>query len=599
MNKKSKIIKYLMYAMGIFVIFYISYQFVNIIMPDNQFVFDTSESEIGNISLYAYHKGGIKFDLQKMDDKTYFVNVDKKIYGKEYKIYVDTDANHSIKSVMLNDNLVDKKSNNFYKISDLTSFSYYTNLVVIRERNLGMKKLVLIVLIFLIFSCIFSFTYYYTKKRNHKFWEKFIYSSSSLKLIGYKPILLSVLITLLSIIIYHGCDLNSIADSIVMQQKGVDVYQLIASVDTIKGVGMKLWSYDFVMLIFYDLSMTINRLFLPLFNPNSYHIVQVVLFKIVNILLMNLTILAILSFLYDEGYIKEKSKIRTIYFWSIFNPLTFYISILFIQLDAFPAYCLTIGILLLSKLKNNYCLSALFLTWGIASKTQLFLVIPVILLLIFFEAVKNKRLFWQYYFFLIINVSFCLVIPRLANTTIKYALSNIPQAERAWFTVIQYAPQVYLYITIFFLVLFMLFNVFHINLEIEINNFILSTLYYIAIICLLLSFSILSTPSTMIQTLAAFVLIFTFSKDNLQRFFIALFALLIVFSEMFGSVGDITASLRFFGKTSLFVQFEAALGTSPQGVKWISVLFTIAHSAMLAYAIYFYQKSQEVLKFRR
>jgi len=115
------------------------------------------------------------------------------------------------------------------------------------------------------------------------------------------------------------------------------------------------------------------------YDAAGYHFAEAVLIKVLNTGLLSLTILGILSFLLDERLIEERQA-KTIYYWSVFHPLTYWIAVVYIQLDAFPVYCITLGFLLLNKCHKMWMISAVMIAAGVSAKSQELLVMPVVLL---------------------------------------------------------------------------------------------------------------------------------------------------------------------------------------------------------------------------
>lgn len=338
------------------------------------------------------------------------------------------------------------------------------------------------------------------------------------------------------------------------------------------------------------------------FDAARYHFAQAMLIKMVNTGLVSMTVLGILSFLLDERLIEEKQA-KTIYYWSVFNPLTYWIAVIYIQMDAFPVYCITLGLLLLNKHHKMWLVSAVMAAAGLSAKSQELLILPVILLtavtLHLVKAAPSETLSKKYfalakYIAVLSGVLILLLgIFYIKKEAFYNVATHTPQTARVWWTILSYAPGVSLFITTAGLVLAALLGAFSYHLGMSRPSLVIRGLYYCGMVILVFSFSILSTPGACLNSLGAFVLLYSFAKDNYQRFIYAAGSILIAFSEIFSSIGDITASLLFVGRTPIFTWLEQRLAQTEAGAGYASILFTIAHAAMLAYAVLFYKKASE------
>lgn len=580
---------------------YLSLNLTNMLIPQPQFTVDLSEMKNNKVTIYTYHNKGTAFPMDLQPDGSFATHVGPSYFlGKNFQISLNLDKEtETVSSAIINGKALSK--NQIIKVTKYSDYTNYSHLTVLRQQMVTGKVIVAFCGIFLLLFILLLEIYTQTKNKNKgKFLEKLTYSSAWLA-VGKKSIILSFIIAVASIIIYRGCDIAAILGTINLHQLGIDTYQLQASSDSRLKVELLIWTYNYTMLMFYNLATFVNRLLLPLFTSNNYYFFQYIIYKLVNMLLINLTVLSIISFLIDHNVVKP-DRAKSIYCWSVFNPLTFYIAIIFIQLDVFPAYCLTIGLLLLAEIDKNYWLSAFLLAVGVSAKLPISLLVPVILLallcIIVCRKEKTSYKVWHAVQFLAIFV-FTTFLFFLAFYIRKGPMYNfltyIPQSERAWWTVLAYAPTSFLYISVFVLVIAVLLNLFTFSSKLEQTNIIINGLYYYGIIVLLFSFAILSTPSTLLHTLAAFTLLYAVVEDKFQRTIIASFSLMIVFEVLFTSIGDISGTLQFFGKPAFFTQLETSLSGTGKGIKYTSVLQTISHATMVAYAILFYKYAKVAL----
>lgn len=329
---------------------------------------------------------------------------------------------------------------------------------------------------------------------------------------------------------------------------------------------------------------------------------QILLMKCINMMLMNGVVLSVLSYLIDQKVIEEKSA-KTVYYWSVFNPLTFWVAIIYIQLDILPVYLIVLGVLLLNKDKHYTVLSAVLLALGLSTKMHMLLCLPVVLVTVVTLFVIKKSLFctlrekicyaaaWGIVF---VSVLFFLLgIFYIRREAFYNVITNTKQIERTWYTAVTYAPGVYLYFSVFILILLFMSGIFLYSTYMDRATAVYSALYYYGIIGLAFSFAVISTPGTYLYSISGFTLLYVSARDNYQRFLYAAGGIMIAFSELFTRSGDITASLRFFGRQPFFTMLEEQLLGTPEGIKLASVIFTTAHAAMMTYAVLFYKHMRE------
>ena len=573
---------------------YISYSIVRILFPVPQFhiVMDDYFSK-SEISVFTYQNCGTEYQCKK-DGDIYSAEV---LFDKEnyfVKIIMDND---SIKAIFINDNKM--ALDDVHIINNLTLFEPYKDIIAVTMPFGSFpRNLAVVIFVFLLGGIGWALN---IPNLFGKFFDRTI-----LSMVGHTPIALSFLVAVFSAGIYYGCDIDTILGTINLWQSGLDIYQLQSSMDSHYGITYLMWPYNCTMLIFYDIALTLNRFLIPILSNSYTHFIQLVLIKLVNMSLLNITVISILTYLFKRKVLKKES-VKSIYYWSIFNPLTLWISIIFIQLDIFPVCCLAIGLLFMDKLRENCLVSTLFLSIGICAKSQQLLYIPVLLMvlvsILFSYQSKTKyvvekiRCGLKWVFLFVLFLFLFEGIFYLSENAWKNVILNAPQAERVWWTVLEYAPNVSIYLTVGGLFLFILLNLFNLSSKVMIISLILNGLFCYAIIALILSFGMLSTPGTFMGCLGAFILLYVFAEDNLQRFIFAICGMFIVFSELFSSTGDITSTLIYMGGEPIFTTLERELSGTSEWIRFSSILFTISHVSMLAYAILFLKKSQKVLTF--
>ena len=414
----------------------------------------------------------------------------------------------------------------------------------------------------------------------------FTYSGAAVREIGRKPILLSFAVTGISLVIFYGCDLKPLAESIILWQKGIDLFQLFACLNRYKGIELYAWQYEGMMLAGYSLPSYLLYPTLGGFQPGAYHWLQSFLYKMLNMLLMNGTVLSLMSFLLERGFLKEE-RAREVYYFSVFNPLCFWIAIIFIQFDMLPVYCTLLGLLLLSDVQKNKWSAALFLGFGVACKVTYLMLLPsmAFLMLTLFVRDKKARKDWILFglgFGLLLFV--LLLLPRILPTPLHLAYRDLPQTKRLWrlaFPLV--STEIRTYAAIVGLVIAFLWSVLHWDTKAAMPIQILRTVLMLAVIMFTFSSLTLSTPSFYLVSLPAFVLLVRQSRNRYECVLKSILSLLVVTQFLLRPEGDITATLWFFGKTPVFTRVLQAVEASGKALWWKSFLYSVSYGAMLVY----------------
>ena len=414
----------------------------------------------------------------------------------------------------------------------------------------------------------------------------FTYSGAAVREIGRKPILLSFAVTGISLVIFYGCDLKPLAESIILWQKGIDLFQLFACLNRYKGIELYAWQYEGMMLAGYSLPSYLLYPTLGGFQPGAYHWLQSFLYKMLNMLLMNGTVLSLMSFLLERGLLKEE-RAREVYYFSVFNPLCFWIAIIFIQFDMLPVYCTLLGLLLLSDVQKNKWSAAIFLGFGVACKVTYLMLLPsmAFLMLTLFVRDRKARKDWLLFglgFGLLLFVF--LLLPRILHTPLHLAYRDLPQTKRLWrlaFPLV--STEIRTYAAIVGLVIAFLWSVLHWDTKAAMPIQILRTVLMLAVIMFTFSSLTLSTPSFYLVSLPAFVLLMRQSRNRYECVLKSLLSLLVVTQFLLRPEGDITATLWFFGKTPVFTRVLQAVEASGKALWWKSFLYSVSYGAMLVY----------------
>ena len=325
---------------------------------------------------------------------------------------------------------------------------------------------------------------------------------------------------------------------------------------------------------------------LPWFQPGAYHWLQSFLYKMLNMLLINGTVLSLMSFLLERGFLR-KERAREVYYFSVFNPLCFWIAIIFIQFDILPVYCTLLGLLLLSDVQKNKWSAALFLGFGVACKLTYLMLLPsmAFLMLTLFVRDRKARKDWILFglgFGLLLFVF--LLLPRILPTPLRFAYRDLPQTKRLWrlaFPLV--STEIRTYAAIVGLVIAFLWSVLHWDTKAAMPIQILRTVLMLAVIMFTFSSLTLSTPSFYLVSLPAFVLLVRQSRNRYECVLKSLLSLLVVTQFLLRPEGDITATLWFFGKTPVFTRVLQAVEASGKALWWKSFLYSISYGAMLVY----------------
>ena len=168
-------------------------------------------------------------------------------------------------------------------------------------------------------------------------------------------------------------------------------------------------------------------------------------------------------------------------------------------------------------------------------------------------------------------------------------LSQNPQSKRIWYTAFPYVHDaVYLYLTLFFVILFLGLVGMQFRSDLSKSQLLFGALLANGALVLLFSATILDTLSTYILSYPALIYILYHEKDDLRTFFIWVISALILTGWVFGSVGDLTSALHYFGQGGVFEQLEKKLAGTAHGLKLTSTLFTLNKAGLALYAILFF-----------
>lgn len=601
MKKYIKIIQLLLGVLFVIACAYIATSIGKIVYEEPQVFIDTSNLENNEVQLVIYHNNCTVIPMNKIDEYKYAATLGNELYNKEYSIEVYIDMDRKVRLAYINNQEIASKD--IINFSDvIISKDFYPDIVSIKlQEEFNVKRILLEIAVWGL-TVFIGWYIFVNKKIKPSF---FIYSDTALKYISKKDLLVGFTIVTVTGVMILGSDVVPFANILQLQKSGVDIYQFQSAIQVRDGLEYLAWPYDSVTTIFWSLLINIyNSIFenAPLLNGIPY--IQVYVFKLVNFMLICCTVLAIISFLIDQEILGAKYA-RKIYYIAVFNPLVFYVAIMYIHIDTLPMYLLIVGLLLLRKRKVYTIIPAMLLGLGLSCKSQVMLLLPTILITSGYLYIINDDIkIWyrikKYIGFLSVLglVMFIFkLMPLVKETPISVLLDYAPQAERTWYTTIAYAPGVYLYISILGLFGFTLINLFNFNSNCGDNNIILNGLMYYGIIMLVFSFSIMSTPASLLYTFAGFIIIFALSKDKVNIIVISCFSILLVIEQLIGNEGGIGNIFQIIGFGWKLSEVYSVLPEQNQ-IKLLSTIFTISKATMLAYALYFHSKAKVVLTTR-
>lgn len=561
--------------------------------PQPQFII---ELEDNRATIYTYHNQGTSFSMKKNNATCFEGHIPFGYWEKPYDIVIETNGN-KIVSARINDKTINNR--NIIRIKDIAGFGTdFLNTSVIKTNELNAGNIIIFIAIF---TLLMYLAYRIMIEVKNLLVQNSLPVYTIVQSISWKKMAGMVgLVVVLSGFFAVGSDIDVIIGVMNLTGRGIDIYQLEAACNQRLQIGLLVWPYNLPMLLFYFIATIPTMLGFPFFEVGNYHILYYLVYKIINSILLFLTIVGVLGMAASYKHIESQKCNSTIY-WSLFNPITFYVAIIYIQLDIFPACCIAWAVLLLIN-KKCPVLTGILFGVGISCKQQNILLAPVILFLIYFllmkDISKGRKIEKGNRAVAIVTITTTMLalLPNfLGNTPLNLMMKYNPQGERVWWTSITYAPNLYFLITPAILIFFVLINLFRINLQMSEKAVAVNSLLMMGVVVLTFSFSIMSTPSTLLHSIAAFTLVYVFAEDDFQRLLIFSFSFLLVVEVMCASYGDILRLLGDIGGPS-FTSIERKLIGTEEGVRYSSLIFTVSHSAMLAYSLLFFKYAGKILE---
>jgi membrane protein len=404
------------------------------------------------------------------------------------------------------------------------------------------------------------------------------------------------IVLLISFVVAPGVDLPSITRMMSQFVSGGDIYQ-IQNLREIEVYSFSFNSYPYnpVMLLLYAIPNLLSFGFAPIYLQTKFLWLPAVIFKVYNALMMREMILSLEGYMLDCGILEQSRKTN---FWQVFlTPLVFYVAIVYIQLDVLPMYLLGEGLLQLLRengSKKNQAIGSILAALGCFCKMQNLMMVPACLM-VYFVLIWQRREELINVIFFLGTLAFGFVNAYVINPSIGIFLSQNKQSERIWYSSFQYVQGIYLYITVFALIL--LFSLAALQLRATVNrsSLLFWALLLNAALVLLFSATILATPSVYILTFPAFVYLLYQEDDALHRMLLWGFSTLILMDVVFTTIGDITSAISYFGRVGFFTQLEQSMAGTVKGTQFACTLMTVAKAGMILYTILFYGELKSLL----
>lgn len=563
---------------SIFLAYYVS----KLLFPNYQFAI-FSDKETDYISIGTVD--GIKKEVSKKDNN-YNIKLSKKIIGKKLNISYEK-KNKKIKNVIINN-----KSIKTYKLNTYATTNYeeITLFDVQRETNEFLYCFIILSLVlFVLFVSVFNSGKYKALKIN-------IVSK-----IGKKHIIISSIIILLSLFLVCGCDVKVIVNCARWFTDGVDIYQFQINSRNLFATEYAQFPYNPISILSYgEIFKIMGFIFKNLPLVKGYPYFQTFIVKIINLILIQGTVLQVLNYLYNHKKIKS-SRLKLIYYLSIFNPVTFYVAFLFVQLDPLSLFLITTGFLMLEKIKEKNYIGVLFISFGLVIKTQLLVLFPILFFSIIIYSYQNekfkdgtKKLLCSGLVLSTIVLIFYLSYT-LMGSSFHLLNSKLVQAQRIYFAVVNYMGDASIFISIFFVGLVVFSYAFNLKLNIKHNNLTKTNLLYLMILIFTLSATIVPTPSIYVLSLPSFIVLIYDEDDLLRVLLITFLSFGIILLPMLSDYGDITILISGFDKQSILMSFISKLNGQDY-IKFYNILLTVSSASMVAYNLYAIKKSKSYME---
>lgn len=577
------------------VVYFVSHFLVGLYFPNYQFLlYKNNDSFV----LATTENGGTIYNPQKMEDNYYF-SILSGYYPDSFFLQLSAEKNIQKVKVEKNNMDIDAKIINISKFT-LENSGYDPYTVIEVENKSILYKLPYEVALSLLLALLGYFSLRNIPFKSFKY--IFVYSPSVFKHLKRKDLILISLFLLITTFTVVGVDGRSLFNALNLNAHGVNLYQFQVCKRVITNFEFPEFPYNPNMLLFWSpVTFLWGKITLSAPIIKGYPFVQIFIIKFLNYIFGILTTLSIFSFLLDQKIISNK-YIRPIMYLSILNPVFYYIAILFVQIDTFAMYLMTLGILLLMKAKQNLYVSVFLITFALLTKMQMFLFYPIVVFLIILTIIKNYESWAQritsllkVILFHVIYIACFFAVFYQPKQDLRLLLSAFKQTDRIWFTNIQYISNLYLLFSFSLPILVLIINYIFVTSKLNQLQLILNALFMIGCINLMFNFSILSTPSFVLHSYPALILLLCLNKDYITRIFITLFSGLIVFFYCISDFGDISRVVTFWRREPIITTKLAALPELTNS-RLMSGAFSISLAAQFGFGVIFLYMALKIMK---
>lgn len=580
--------KILKWTVAVLICAYVAMGLTAELFPQPQFTVEMAEAQNQVVTVYTYHDQGAAFPATLTGQDSYVCDIPEGYWKNAYHLEFTVDpANNRVLSAVINGKDA-KPSQIVYPADLLARYWPYESTAIIRTAEITLKGVLVFGGIFLLLGMFCLAVRREVSISDFKTTGKALAcGGSALKYIGKRAYIWMLIGVLVTFVLPVGNDIDGIIGTMNLSRGGISYYQYAATMDLRRYIDFPSFPYNLSLLLFYNLCTLPLALGKSYFAVGEYHVLHYLWYKILNGVLIFTTITCILSFLERHEYIPG-SRCRSSLLWSFFNPLVFYVAVIFIQLDALPICCLTIGCLLLAEGQTPW-LSGSLLGVGLTCKTQSLMLFPLVVILflfVFIKEHKGKQLRENLKALVAWGIAAgAFLLPNLLKSApVHVMLQFVPQKGRIWWTYIPYTADVFLYMTPAVLISVMIVDLLHLKTYDSKNVAAINVLYMFAAVVLLFSCSILATPSTYIITLAAFTLCNALTGDNLHRALLNGMSLFMTVEQQLNEVSP----FKLLNRLGWPGNFTTVIQTiTENGIPYVSLIFTISHVSMAVFGIYF------------
>lgn len=278
---------------------------------------------------------------------------------------------------------------------------------------------------------------------------------------------------------------------------------------------------------------------------------------------------------------------RKLFYCFLLYPVSMYISGFYGHIDGVTLFLFVIYLSLLRKQKT-IAVGIIFIFLLLATKLQSILLLPVLITPLFF--VWSQRLFngfklsWKNLLCVILSFIIICTLP-FFNSNLSTTLFGYPQNARVWFTTLQYAPGVFFYFSIFFLMCALSAWVSIVEKSKSDEDIIYAIPFGIAITVLWFSASILFTHSFLSIVAPAFALVLASSNISvIRKMLITLLSFGALANLVFFDNGDVSRIL-----------IQSTFFSNKKTVEFISLMHTVAISSLFITGLLLYSSLLKIV----